>query len=183
MSTSPEPLMFYVGKSFYDKARKIFNLGLTARKPLLQILQNMGFQPIEINRDEAMRALEEFTRTGGISTASKEAMKIMLVPFASFRGESISFLSACSLDFGVFIEILAQIRKVFRVINGYIWVAVPRSPEDHERIIRLLRDIRDKVGVLPITPEEWEAIQPIANKLLESGFNIKGLTENLWVNI
>lgn len=50
-------------------------------------------------------------------------------------------------------------------------------------MIRLLRDIRDKVGVLPITPEEWEAIQPITEKLLESGFNIKGLTENLWVSI
>ncbi|MEM2342165.1 MAG: hypothetical protein QXX94_06500 [Candidatus Bathyarchaeia archaeon] len=183
MSISLEPLMFYVGKNFYDRARKVFNLGI-GRKPLLQILQKMSLQPAEMDRDEAMRALERFTRTGGVSTASKEAMKIMLVPFASFRGESISFINAYELGFGILIEILGQIRRAFRApLFAYIWIAIPRSSEGYERMIRLLRDIRDKVGALPIDPEEWEAIQPITEKLLESGFNIKGLTENLWVSI
>lgn len=120
--------MFYVGKSFYDRARKVFNLG---RKPLLQLLQKMGLQPVEMDRDEAMRALEEFTRSGGISAASKEAMKIMLMPFASFRGESVVFIGACNLGFGILIEILGQIRRAFRTpLFAYIWVAVPKSPEE-----------------------------------------------------
>jgi len=47
----------------------------------------------------------------------------------------------------------------------------------------VLREIRDKVGVLPITPDEWEAVQPVTERLLKSGFTIKGLTESLWTNI
>lgn len=184
MNVNVEPLMFYVGKNFYERARKVFKLGFATRKPLLQILQSMGFQPIEMNMEESMRALEEFTRTGGISTAFKEAMKIMLIPFGHLRGESITFIEACNLGFGLLIEIYAQIRRAFRPpIFAYIWVAVPSSPEGYEKTIHLLRDLRDRVGVLPITPKEWEEIQPIVKKLLESGFNIRGLTENLWVSI
>lgn len=47
----------------------------------------------------------------------------------------------------------------------------------------MLRGIRDRVGELPITPNEWEAVQPVTERLIKSGFTIKGLTENLWINI
>jgi len=43
------------------------------------------------------------------------------------------------------------------------------------RLIDLLRDIRDRVGESPITPKEWKAHQPTIEKLLKSGFTIKGL--------
>jgi len=38
----------------------------------------------------------------------------------------------------------------------------------------MLRDITDKVGELAFT---------VTERLLKSGFTIKGLTENLWTNI
>jgi len=61
----------------------------------------------------------------------------------------------------------------------------PHVKSDALRIreLQVLRDIRDRVGVLPITPDEWEVVQPVTERLLKSGFTIKGLTENLWTNI
>ncbi|MEM2561504.1 MAG: hypothetical protein QXT06_04125 [Candidatus Bathyarchaeia archaeon] len=60
---------------------------------------------------------------------------------------------------------------------------MPSSPQGYGKLIDSLRDIRDRVRELPITPKEWEALQPIIEKLSESGFTIKGLKDNLWTSI
>ena len=93
--------MFYVGKSFIDRAKKAFSMGFIVRKPLLQILRGMGFQPIEMDRDEVKNALEEFSRTGGITITYAQLLKeitlALLTPTAllkSVKGETISFLGA-----------------------------------------------------------------------------------------
>ncbi|MEM1546501.1 MAG: hypothetical protein QXP91_08580 [Candidatus Methanomethylicia archaeon] len=190
MSSSFEPLMFYVGRRFYDRARKTFNLGLIVRKPLLQILRSIGFQPIEMDRDEAKRSLEEFSRTSSITISYSQLLReitlSMLTPTAilrSVKGETVIFLGAYDLGFSMLIEIFTAVSRFFKTVNTYIWIAIPKSPEGHEKTIQILRDIRDKVGELPITPEEWEAVQPIIEKLSKSQLTIRGLTENLWVNI
>lgn len=183
--------MFYAGKSFIDRAKKTFNMGLVVRKPLLQALRGMGFQPNEMNRDEVKRALEEFSRTGGVTITYAQLLKeitlSLLTPTAllrSVKGETISFIGAYDVGFSIFIEIFTAISRAFRpTINTYIWLIIPRSREGSERALQVLREIRDKVGVLPITPDEWEAVQPIIERLLKSGFSVKGLTENLWVSI
>lgn len=183
--------MFYVGKSFIDRAKKTFNMGLIVRKPLLQILRGMGFQPNEMDRDDVKRALEEFSRTGGITITYAQFLKeitlSLLTPTAllrSVKGETISFIGAYDVGFSIFIEIFTTISRAFRpTINIHIWLVIPRSQEGSERALQVLREIRDKVGVLPITPDEWDAAQPIIEKLLKSGFSVKGLTENLWANI
>lgn len=191
MSSGLEPLMFYVGKSFYNSAKRVFNLGFIVRKPLLGILRSMDFQPIDMDRDEAKRVLEEFSRTSGITISYAQLIReltlTMLTPTAllrSIKGETVTFLGAYDLGFSIFIEILTAISRAFRpTINTYIWVVIPKSLEGAEKAIQILRDIRDRVGVLPITPEEWEAVQPVIEKLSKSGFTIRGLTENLWTNI
>lgn len=53
MDNVNELLMFYVGKSFYDKSKKVFNLGVVVKKPLLQILKSLGFNPTDMSSDEA----------------------------------------------------------------------------------------------------------------------------------
>ncbi|MEM2292807.1 MAG: hypothetical protein QXX41_05980 [Nitrososphaerota archaeon] len=191
MSVILEPLMFYVGKSFIDRAKKTFSMGFLVRKPLLQILRGMGFQPIEMDRDEVKNALEEFSKTSGITITYAQLLKeitlSLLTPTAllrSVKGETISFLGAYDLGFSIFIEIFTAISRAFRpTINTYIWLVIPKSPEGAERALQILRDIRDRAGVLPITPDEWEAVQPVTERLLKSGFTIKGLTENLWTNV
>lgn len=191
MSSGLEPFMFYVGKSFYNSAKRVFNLGFIVRKPLLGILRSMDFQPIDMDRDEAKRVLEEFSRTSSITISYAQLIReltlTMLTPTAllrSIKGETVTFLGAYDLGFSIFIEILAAISRAFRpTINTYIWVVIPKSLEGAEKAIQILRDIRDRVGVLPITPEEWEAVQPVIEKLSKSGFTIRGLTENLWTNI
>jgi len=191
LSASLEPLMFYVGKSFIDRAKKTFSMGLIVRKPLLQALRNIGFQPNEMDRDEVKNALEEFSRTSGITITYAQLLKeitlSLLTPTAllrSVKGETISFIGAYDLGFSIFIEIFTAISRAFRpTINTYIWLVIPRSQEGSERALQVLREIRDKVGVLPITPDEWEAAQPIIEKLQKSGFSVKGLTENFWANI
>jgi len=183
--------MFYVGKSFIDRAKKTFSMGLIVRKPLLQALRNIGFQPNEMDRDEVKNALEEFSRTSGITITYAQLLKeitlSLLTPTAllrSVKGETISFIGAYDLGFSIFIEIFTAISRAFRpTINTYIWLVIPRSQEGSERALQVLREIRDKVGVLPITPDEWEAAQPIIEKLQKSGFSVKGLTENFWANI
>ncbi|MCS7112616.1 MAG: hypothetical protein RMJ00_00355 [Nitrososphaerota archaeon] len=191
MSNSLEPLLFYVGKSFVDRAKKVFSLGFIVRKPLLQILRSMGVQLVEMDRDETKRALEEFSRTSGITITYAQLLKeitlSMLTPTALLRaakGETITFLGTYDLGFSMFIEIFTAISRAFRpTINTYIWLVIPKSSEGSGKAIQLLRDIRDRVGVLPITPDEWEAVQPVTEKLSKSGFTVKGLTENLWVSI
>jgi hypothetical protein len=183
--------MFYVGKSFYDRAKKSFNLGFVVRKPLLQMLQKMGLQPTEMDRDEAKRSLEEFARTSGITITSAQLIKeislSLFTPVALFRsvkGVMVNFVGAYDLGFSMIIEFLSGITRTLRApINTYIWVVIPKSPEGAEKTIQILKNIRDRVGELPITPEEWEALQPVTKKLTESGFIIRGLNENLWVNI
>ena len=191
VSSSLEPLIFYVGNSFLDRAKKVFNLGFIVRKPLLGILLKIGLKPIEMDRDEAKRSLEEFARTSGITITYAQLLReitlSMLTPVAltrAVKGETITFLGAYDLGFSMLIEISTAISRAFRPTRfTYIWLVIPKSPEGSEKAIELLRDIRDRVGALPITPEEWEAVQPIIEKLSKSGFTIKGLTENFWVNI
>lgn len=67
MSSSLESLMLYVGKNFFDRTKKVFNLGFIVRKPLFQIFKSMGFHLIEMDRDETKRFLEEFSMTSGIT--------------------------------------------------------------------------------------------------------------------
>ncbi|MEM1507003.1 MAG: hypothetical protein QW702_04790 [Candidatus Bathyarchaeia archaeon] len=191
MSASLEPLMFYVGKSFFDRAKKTFNLGFIVRKPLLQILRGMGFQPNEMDRDEVKRALEEFARTSGVTITYAQILReitlSLLTPTAllkAAKGETISFFGAYDLGFSIFMEFQTSISRAFRpTIITFIWLVLPRTIEGSERALQVLREIRDRVGVLPITPDEWEDVQPVTEKLLKSGFTIKGLTENLWTNI
>ncbi|MEM2194172.1 MAG: hypothetical protein QW803_06845 [Candidatus Methanomethylicia archaeon] len=57
MSSNLEPLIFYVKRSLCDRAKKVFNLDFIVRvlnrKPLLQVLRNIG-------RNETKRFLKEF---------------------------------------------------------------------------------------------------------------------------
>lgn len=59
MSASSEPLMFYVGKSFFDRAKKTFNMGFIVRKPLLQFSKAWAFSQmrwIEMRLREPLRS-------------------------------------------------------------------------------------------------------------------------------
>ena len=115
---------------------KSFNLGFIIKKPLLQILQKMGLQPNEMDRDETKRSLEEFARTSGITVTSAQLIKeislSLFTPvalFRSVRGIMVNFVGAYDLGFSVIIEFLSGINRTLRApINMYIWVVIPKSP-------------------------------------------------------
>lgn len=136
-------------------------LGFIVKKPLLQILQKMGLQPNEIDRDETKRSLEEFARTSGIMITSaqliKEIPSSLFTPVALFRSVRdvmVNFVGAYDLGFSMIIESLSGITRTLRApINTYIWVVIPKSPEGEEKTMQILKSIRDRVGDLPITPK------------------------------
>lgn len=189
MNSVIEPLVFCIGKKFIDRAKDVLDLG-DARRPLLQILRSMGLQPAEMSKDDVERALEELSKAGGPVAACAGVLKETALSLMTHkiikvsRGEIMGFLGAYDLGFGIFIETILGIIRAFRpTITIYLWLVMPRSQEGSERSLQVLRDIRGRVGETPITPKEWETVQLVTKKIAKGGFTVKGLAENLWVNI
>lgn len=189
MSENVEPYILYVSKNFLDQANKTFKLGFIVRKPLLEILRKMGLKITELDRDQAKRVIEQISETKGITISTAQLIKTLALAF--FVPTSVLFAtmkktffrSACDLDDAVIIEFLAEIPRLLKSSLFYdIWLTIPRSKEGYERTKQIFKEIRNKVGIQPLNKEEWEALQPMIEKLSKS-LTIKGLSENFWEEI
>ncbi|MDI9643640.1 MAG: hypothetical protein QFX35_00285 [Candidatus Verstraetearchaeota archaeon] len=166
-------------------------MGFVVKKPLLQILQSLGFRPADMSSDEAKRSLEEFSKTSGMTITQSQYLKeislSLLTPawlVKSFKGTMVNFVGAYDLGFSMIVEFLTGITRILKPpISSYLWIVIPKSQDGVAKTLDILKNIRDRVKEPPITSEEWEAVKPVIEKLSNSGFNIRGLKENLWSSI
>ncbi|MEM3406429.1 MAG: hypothetical protein QW806_06400 [Nitrososphaerota archaeon] len=189
MNENVEPYILYVSKNFLDQANKAFKLGFLVRKPLLEILRKMGLKITELERDEAKGVIEQISETKGITISTAQLIKSLALAFFVPTGIFLAaikkafFRSACDLDDAVIIEFLAEIPRLLKPSLYYdIWLTIPKTSEGYERTKQIFKEIRNKVGIQPMDKEEWEALQPMIEKLSKS-LTVKGLSENLWEKI
>ncbi|MEM4486116.1 MAG: hypothetical protein QW116_02600 [Zestosphaera sp.] len=186
---STEPFMLYVSKRFLDKASKAFGLGLIVRKPLADILRKMGIAFAELERDEAQKALDRVAESKGVNVSTAQLIKglalAFLLPTGVFMAmlKKVLYRAGIETDDYIILEFLAEIPRAFRPTVFYdIWIVIPKSEEGAVRIVNLLRETVGRVGVPPLSEEEWRDAEPIREKLAGK-VNVRGLTENLWVSI
>jgi hypothetical protein len=184
-----EPFMLYVSKRFVDRASKTFGLGLIVRKPLVEIIRRMGIAFTELDRDEARRALDSVADSKGVSISTAQLVKGLALAFLLPTGVFIAMLKKVLYRAGIetegyiMLEFLAEIPRAFRSTLFYdIWLVIPKSEEGAVKAVETLREIVSRVGVQPLTEEEWRNAEPIREKLA-GRIEVKGLTENLWITI
>ena len=189
MNESVEPYILYVSKKFLDQANKTFKLGFLVRKPLLEILKKMGLKVNELDRDEAKRAIEQISETKGMTISTAQLIRNVALAFFVPTGIFLAtmkktiFRGAYDLGDSIIVELLAEIPRLLKPSLYYdIWLTIPRNLEGYERSKQIFNEIRKKVGIQPMDKEEWEALQPMIEKLSKS-LTIKGLSENLWEKI
>ncbi|MGB9658924.1 MAG: hypothetical protein ACPLY9_00160 [Nitrososphaerales archaeon] len=183
-----EPYILYVGKSFMDKARKEFGIGVLARKPLLEIFQKLGIQFNEIDRDEAKRQLDLIAQIPSLTISTSDLIKnislALFTPAAIFMSFKKKMVFRTGIDLGdsIILEFLSEIPRAFRPSLIYdIWLIIPKTIEGAKRSREMMKTIKNKVGEVPITDEEWGRMEPIRTGLAETG--IIGTSYNLWQTI
>lgn len=181
--------MLYVSKRFLDKASRTFGLGLVVRKPLVDILKKMGVKVVELDRDEAQKALERLSESKSMSVSTAQLIKSLALAFLLPTGVFIAMLkkvlyrAGAETDGYVVLEFLAEIPRAFRPPLYYdIWLVVPKSEEGGKEAVRTLKEIVGRVGSPPISEEEWSDAEPIREKL-SGKINVRGISENLWASI
>lgn len=181
--------MLYVSKRFLDKASKAFGLGLVVRKPLLDIFKKMRVEIKELERDEAESALRRISESKGLNISTAQLIKGLALAFLLPTGLFVATLKKVFYRAGIeaekyiIIEFLAEIPRAFRPTLYYdIWLVIPKEEGGGKEAASTLKEIVNKVGVPPLTEEEWRDAEPIREKLAGK-VEVRGLTENLWAVI
>ncbi|MEM2021149.1 MAG: hypothetical protein QXP80_02845 [Zestosphaera sp.] len=184
-----EPFMLYVSKRFIDKASKTFGLGLIVRKPLADILRRMGVGFVELDRDEAQRALDRVAESKGMKVSTAQLIKglalAFLLPTGVFMAmlKKVLYRAGIETDDYIMLEFLAEIPRAFRPTIFYdIWLVILKSDDGGVKAVSTLREIVRRVGAPPLSEEEWRDAEPIREKLA-GRIEVRGLTENLWTSI
>ncbi|MBC7091894.1 MAG: hypothetical protein H5T50_08335 [Nitrososphaeria archaeon] len=181
-----EPFILYFSKRFVDKLSKTFGLGLIVRKPLVEIFKKMGYNFVELDRDQAKEALERFGKSEGITVSLSQLIESLTLAFFLPTGlflatlKKVYYRSGIETKDNIILEFLAEIPRAFKPTLFYdIWLIVPKNVVGEEDVKRILKMMVERTGETPLTDEEWENVKPIIEKL-KGKLEIKGVAENLW---
>jgi isopentenyl diphosphate isomerase/L-lactate dehydrogenase-like FMN-dependent dehydrogenase len=184
-----EPFVLYVSKRFLDRASKTLKLGFLVRKPLLEIFKKMDLEFKELKREEAKEALDKIAEAKGIPVTTGQLVKNLALAFFVPTGlflaavKKVFYRSGAEIGDNIMLEFLAEIPRAFRPsITCDVWLVVPKTAEAGGDAKRIIKAIVEKVGVPPMTEEEWESLKPIREKLAGK-LEIKGISENLWTSL
>ncbi|MGP3667027.1 MAG: hypothetical protein ACKD6N_07580 [Candidatus Bathyarchaeota archaeon] len=184
-----EPFVLYTSKRFLDKASKTFGLGFIVRKPLIEMLKKMNISFKELDRDEAKAAIDRIAESSGITISTSQIIKNLalafFLPTSIFIAtlKKVFYRSGAETEDSLLLEFLAEIPRTFKSTLFYdIWLIVPKTESGEANTKQLIKTIVTRVGVPPLTEEEWKDVQPIVEKL-KGKLEIKGVTENLWKNL
>jgi hypothetical protein len=175
------PFLLLSSKRFIDSAKRVFDLGLIVRKPLLKMLRGLGVGFTELDREEVKSRLEKT-----VSDIMKR-LPLIFAPTRLFsitkkRATSTSFTSAADVGDSIVLEFFSEIPRAFKPpLTYYVWLVVPKNAEGGARAKKVFRIIKEKVVCDPVIDVEWNWAEPVRNMFVERG--VKGAEENLWQNL
>ncbi len=186
MSNLDQPFVLFVSKRFVDLAKKSFGLGFVVRKPLVRMLQSMGVGFAEVDRNEAMRRLDEVASSRNVVVSVGDVIKnvilSLLTPTVLLMAakKKVVFVSAADTGDCLFMEFFCEIPRAFRSsLIYYTWLVIPKNSDGGVRTRQMLRAVVGKVGAEPITKEEWGLAEPIRSMFA----GVAGSEENLWQSL